>query len=357
MPTTDAEMFEETLRAFRKRHIEPEWEKLNAPDPERYRALWQGLHDLGATAFSLPEDSGGVMLDAPSRFAILRELGAASPALAFGLVSHVTALALLGEATARRLPEPFDAEAGGGARFALAGSPLDPFPDTGFELVSNGSLSLSGSQRVALAYPEWIAVPARENGRLRLCVVRANERAVRFAGAPSSHGLRLVPCGELTIDHLAVRPEHVFAWPASGRVANEADGLVTALLTGMADELAERAARYALERYQGGKMIHEHDAVQELTGPIEVARRVLEALALATLARDAAGDGSASAFGVDLVRRSGLDAIQTFGGYGYMEDFRVERYLRDANTLETCWIHASARRRAVARHRFAEMTR
>ena len=51
MPSSDAEMFEETLRAFRKRRIEPEWEKLNAPDSERYRALWQGLHDLGATAF------------------------------------------------------------------------------------------------------------------------------------------------------------------------------------------------------------------------------------------------------------------------------------------------------------------
>src|ERR1019366_9139847 len=73
--------------------------------------------------------------------------------------------------------------------------------------------------------------------------------------------------------------------------------------------------------------------------------------------RRAAVDGGASAFGVELVRRSGLDAIQTFGGYGYMEDFRVERYLRDANTLETCWIHASARQRAVARHRFAEMAR
>ncbi len=104
-------------------------------------------------------------------------------------------------------------------------------------------------------------------------------------------------------------------------------------------------------------MIHEHDAVQELTGPIELARRMLEVLAIAALSEERAGDGGASALAIDLVRQSGLDAIQTYGGYGYMEDYRVERYLRDANTLENSWIHAAARRRAIARARFAEMTR
>jgi butyryl-CoA dehydrogenase len=113
--------------------------------------------------------------------------------------------------------------------------------------------------------------------------------------------------------------------------------------------------RYALERYQGGKMIHEHDAVQELVGPMELGRRVLAPLALATLSRHSAGDGGAAAFAVELVRAAGLDAIQTFGGAGYMEDYRVERYLRDANTLETAWIHAAARKRAIARARFGQL--
>jgi hypothetical protein len=35
----------------------------------------------------------------------------------------------------------------------------------------------------------------------------------------------------------------------------------------------------------------------------------------------------------------------------------VERYTRDANTLETFWIHAAARRREIARNRFREMAR
>jgi alkylation response protein AidB-like acyl-CoA dehydrogenase len=123
----------------------------------------------------------------------------------------------------------------------------------------------------------------------------------------------------------------------------------------MVRELAERSMCYALDRYQGGKMIHEHDAVQQLVGPMQLAARALQSFAVDTLGADRSGDGSASAFAVELVRQCGLDAIQTFGGYGYMEDYRVERYTRDANTLETFWIHAAARQREIARNRFAEM--
>jgi len=354
MSSDDCGMIQGTLRAFRKKYIEPEWEHLNVPDAKRYLGLWRELQELGIAGFGLPEAAGGIALDSRSRFDILCELGAGAPALAFGLVSHVAALSLLHEASEGRLPEAL-ALVAPQARFALAGSPLDRLPETGFQLRSNGTLTLCGSRRVGLPYPEWIVVPAEQAGRPALCVLRADEDGVRFAGRPSSHGLRLVPFGDLVLDEVAVRPEHVFVWPTSGRTANQADGLVAALLTGMTGEMADRAMRYALDRYQGGKMIHEHDAVRQLTGPIELARRSLEAIALATLAHERAGDGGASAFAVELVRRSGLDAIQTFGGYGYMEDYRVERYLRDANTLETCWIHSAARQRDIARARFAAM--
>jgi alkylation response protein AidB-like acyl-CoA dehydrogenase len=354
MSTGEGALIRGTLRSFRRQRIEADWDALNAPDAGLTLGLWRELQQLGVTTLGLPETAGGLALDAESRFDILHELGAGAPALAFALVSHVTALALLHEAGGGRLPAPLDAAAIQD-RFALVGSPLDRTPEASFRLVTNGHPSLSGSQRVGLPYPDWLVVPALDAERLRLCVLRANEEGVAFAGRPSSHGLRLIPFGELVADRAAVRPEDVFPWPASGRPANEADGLVAAALAGMTSELADRAMAYAHERYQGGKMIQEHDAVQEMTGPIELSRRCLRAVALQTLAHDGAGDGGASAFAVERVRQSALDAIQTFGGYGYMEDYRVERYLRDANTLETCWIHAAARQREIARARFAAM--
>jgi isovaleryl-CoA dehydrogenase len=346
----DAQLLESTLRSFRKKRIEGEWERIDGPDAARYAGLWQGLEEIGITTLGLPEGTSGLDLDAAGRFAILRELGAAAPALGFGLIAHVTAVSMLCE-TAGKLPPELEA-ASSGARFALAASPLDAHPATAFDLDVDGMLS--GSQRVALAYPDWIVVPARDGDRIALCAVRVDAAGVRFSTSESSHGLRLVRFGELTLDHAMPRA-HVFAWPDSGRAAQEADGLLTSLLAGLTGELADLAMRYALQRYQGGKMICEHDAVRQLVGPIELARRGLRALALDALAARRRGDGGASAFAIDLVRRSALDAIQTFGGYGYMEDYRVERYLRDANTLETFWIHAAARQRDIARARFAEL--
>ena len=73
--------------------------------------------------------------------------------------------------------------------------------------------------------------------------------------------------------------------------------------------------------------------------------------------RTRAGDGGASAFLIEHARQAGLDSVQSFGGYGYMEDYRVERYLRDANTLETFFIHASATTRRIAATSFAELQR
>jgi butyryl-CoA dehydrogenase len=354
MAASDEQIIQDTLRAFRKKRIEAEWEKLNGVDADRYNALWQGLAEIGVTLLGVPEDLGGVSLDAASRFEVMHELGAGSPSLALGLISHTAALSLVCEAGAAGLPASLQ-EAVGASRFALASSLLDGVPDTELSLVKNGTLALSGSQRVMLAHPDFIVVAARDGANLRLCVVRADAQGVSFTPTPSSHGLTLLPFGVLAFDHVSV--EHVYSWPASGRAAAAADGLLTATLCGMLSELCERPMRYALERYQGGKMIHEHDAVRQLVGAHELSRRPLRALALATLAGEPTADGCASAFAVELVRRAGLDSIQTFGGYGYMEDYRVERYLRDANTIETFFVHAAARQRQLAKQRFAELAR
>ncbi|MDB4990436.1 MAG: acyl-CoA dehydrogenase [Myxococcaceae bacterium] len=355
MPTSEEPaVFREALKKFRKRRVELDWEKLDAPSEPRYAALFAELHDLGVTSLALSEEDGGLALDVKSRVDIMRELGAGLPALAYGLISHLTAVSLM--RTAGALSTSWLARLTAGARVAFAGNPLDASPETAFEVTAQGAPLLSGTQRLSLAYADLLLVPVKQGDQLKLCLLPVEQTGVRFDGGVSSHGLCLVPVGDLSFADVRLSRGQLFAWPTNGDAAQEADGLLTATLLGMVDEMAERAMRYALERYQGGKMIHEHDAVRQLVGPIELSRRVLEALALATLEGARTGDGGSAAFAVELARESGLDAVQTFGGWGYMEDYRVERYLRDANTLETTWIHAAARKRAIATTRFAELS-
>jgi alkylation response protein AidB-like acyl-CoA dehydrogenase len=99
------------------------------------------------------------------------------------------------------------------------------------------------------------------------------------------------------------------------------------------------AREYSRERYQGGGMIEEYDAVKLM---IEGNRAALAAAAAAIMDTASSWTGSmkgaapcfrakaaASAASVN----AGLDAIQVHGGYGYMRDYGVEKRFRDAATL------------------------
>ncbi|MDD9937366.1 MAG: acyl-CoA/acyl-ACP dehydrogenase [Myxococcales bacterium] len=352
---SEDQIIRDTIRAFREKEVEALWERIDRPERERYEQLWAGLSDVGVQLLGLPEAEGGLEVSAEALFEVFSELGAGSPALALGALLHVCGVALVREAVGGELQGEL-ADAAAKERFALPGSPLERAPRTGFTLRSNGARLLGGEQRVAQPFADWLVIPAREGDAVKLAVVVADAEGLSFAPQPSLHGLKLLPFGTLRAD--AVQVEHVFELPDSGRVQQRADGLMAAVLAGMMREMAARASAYAIERYQGGKMIHEHDTIRLLIAPIQLAARAGRALAIDTLRdRTRAGDGGASAFLIEHARQAGLDSVQSFGGYGYMEDYRVERYLRDANTLETFFIHASATTRRIAATSFAELQR
>lgn len=349
---------QDLLDSFRRRHIEPDWEHLDRPQAARFAALWDALAATGLTGAARPEGDGGLVLGDAALAAAMAGLGAALPALGAALVSHLTAQALLVDAGDGRWPAALAPD----TALALTSSPLDATPATGFTLARVGKCwRLRGTQRVILPAASRPVVPAAAAGGLLLCTPESSAKGLSFAPATSSHGLGLLPFGTLTAEEVRVDDACVLDWPAPARATTLADGLVTALLAGMLDELALRATAYARQRKQAGKMISEHHAVQQLLGPMEISRRPLHLLASATLADSNAarrgGEGTSSAFAVPLVRRAGLDAIQTLGGYGYMEDYRVERYLRDANTLETFWIHAARRERHAVLARCERLAR
>ncbi len=115
---------------------------------------------------------------------------------------------------------------------------------------------------------------------------------------------------------------------------------LAALAVGNARGALREAWRYAEERYQGGAQIEDHPAVQMLLG--DSASRV--AAASAWLREAAAGgvEDRASlwrAFAAKLrccaeSSQAVTDSLQVLGGYGYMEEYRLEKRLRDSMTLE-----------------------
>ena len=121
---------------------------------------------------------------------------------------------------------------------------------------------------------------------------------------------------------------------SAGRIA------VAAQAVGTARAALEAARDYAREREAFGKPIIEHQAVAfrlaEMATEVEVARQMyLHAAAL-----EAAGESSireasmAKLFASEMSERVCSGAIQIHGGYGYLGDFPVEKYYRDARVLQ-----------------------
>lgn len=101
------------------------------------------------------------------------------------------------------------------------------------------------------------------------------------------------------------------------------------------------ARAYCTERYQGGTLIIEHPAVKLLLAEAETRTE-----AAAAFTRSAASaplgtlDGlrraaMAKLFAADAAFRAVTDSLQTMGGYGYMEDYRMEKRLRDVSVIKS----------------------
>ena len=105
---------------------------------------------------------------------------------------------------------------------------------------------------------------------------------------------------------------------------------------GVARAAFEDAIRYAQERQTFGKPICEHQAIQlklaDMATKIEAAR-LLVRQAAAMKDRGERCDleaGMAKLFASEICQEVALEAMRILGGYGYMKEFRVERYYRDA---------------------------
>jgi len=115
---------------------------------------------------------------------------------------------------------------------------------------------------------------------------------------------------------------------------------IAAQAVGMARAAFEAALKYAHERISFGKPIIEHQAVNfrlaDMATQIEVARQmVLHAATLRDAALPCLKEASmAKLFASEMAERVCSDAIQIHGGYGYVNDFPVERIYRDVRVAQ-----------------------
>ena len=154
-------------------------------------------------------------------------------------------------------------------------------------------------------------------------------------------GLRAQDTGELTLDGVRIPAENVLAGEGEGmKVALSAldNGRISlaAGCVGIAQGCLDASLSYASERQQFGRSIASFQLVQELLAEIAVeteAARLLTwkaALAADSGARHTLESSIAKYYASEAAVRAANAAVQVHGGYGYVDEYPVGKYLRDA---------------------------
>ena len=150
---------------------------------------------------------------------------------------------------------------------------------------------------------------------------------------------------QILLDNMEVPIEDVIGMPGEGykiALANLETGriAVAAQAVGVARAALDASIKYANERKSFGKHLIEHQAIAfklaEMATQVAAARQmVLHAAQLKDAKLTSLKDASmAKLFASEMAEKVCSDAIQIHGGYGYLSDFPVEKYYRDARVLQ-----------------------
>jgi alkylation response protein AidB-like acyl-CoA dehydrogenase len=163
-------------------------------------------------------------------------------------------------------------------------------------------------------------------------------------------GMHSSPTGELFLSDVRVGPDRLIGETeeveAGGRQAAKATFLqersgVAAMALGIISQCLDLSVAYARERVQFGQPIGQFQLIQEKLARMEVARLNVQNLVFRVIESSASDTGftlaEASAMKLYAARAAtevALEAVQIFGGNGYMSEFQVEQLARDAKVLQ-----------------------
>lgn len=177
-------------------------------------------------------------------------------------------------------------------------------------------------------------------------------------------GLRASPTVQLILDDLRVPLANTLGDPSKGYIyamqslVNGRLG-IAAQAVGIARAALDAAIAYADERKQFGKPIRDFEAIQfklaNMATRVAAARALLHA---AARAKDAGSDvkqaaSMAKLFASETAMWVATEAVQIFGGYGYIKDYPVEKLFRDAKITEIYEGTSEIQRIVIARELYA----
>ena len=187
---------------------------------------------------------------------------------------------------------------------------------------------------------------AKGNRHISAFVVERASPGLAVGRLEHKMGIRGSPTAELLFDRVRVPADHLLGAEGEGfsiamRTFERSRPGIAAQAVGIAQGALDVATKYAGERVQFGRPIGQMQMVQALLADMDAATAAARALLYMACAAIDAGDGDPGRWAAlcklvagDAAMKVTTDAVQVLGGSGYLEDFPVERMMRDAKITQ-----------------------
>lgn len=368
----EQEALREMARRFAKERIMPvsaECDREARFPKDVFEAGWE----LGLINPTVPEAYGGAGLSELENALIAEQLAYGCTGIQTSMLANtlaLTPLLLAGSEQQKKkdlsmlveaplLASYCTTEPGGGSDVA---GMTTRFEKQGDHYVLNGEKCWITNASFASFYVVFATEdPASRHKGIAAFIVDRKSDGLRVGHHEDKMGQRASDTATIHFENVAVPESNLLAKPGFGfklamETFNQTRPDIGAMATGLMQRCLDESVGYARERVTFGQPIIEHQMIQgmlaDMAISIEATRLMYQKAAwnLGSGTRDPIVSSYAKAFGADQAMKTAIDAVQIFGGNGYVKDYPVEKLMRDAKVLQIYEGTSQIQRLVIARH-------
>ena len=350
--TEEQRALKRTVREFAEKEIRPhvrEWDEL-----ARFHAeLIPQMGEPGLLGIVIPEQYGGAGLGYVEQALAMEELARVDPAVALTVAGHASLCSshilqsgseeqrsryLPGLASGKKLgcwslTEPGAGSDAGGTRTRAERCPQ------GWRINGNKTFTTNGSHADVCVVMALTSAGHGHHG-ISAFLVERGTKGFRAGREERKLGMCSSDTSEMIFEDCVVPEANLLGEEGRGffdslHVLDKGRIAIAALSVGLAQGAFEAALRYAQERRQFGKAIAEFEGMQWKLADMATELEASRLLTYQAARRQDAGlsitkeASMAKLFASEMAVRAADQAVQIYGGYGFLKDYPVEKYYRD----------------------------
>ncbi|MBA2555937.1 MAG: acyl-CoA dehydrogenase family protein [Chloroflexi bacterium] len=321
------------------------------------------LGPMGLLGIPYPEEEGGAGLDTLAYAIAVEELARVWGSLALIVAAHTSLgcgpLHMAGtDGQKERYLVPMaqgrvlgaygltESEAGSDSGGTRTTARHEDGPNGGTWVINGGKRFITNAGQAG-TYIVTARTGSRQDGspEISAFIVEADTPGFQVGRLEEKMGLHASATGELVFEECRVPADQMLGEPGSGwktflRILDGGRISIGAMAVGLAQAALDASITYSRERKQFGRAIGTFQGVAfmiaDMATEIEAARMMVwKAAWLKDCGRDyGLAAAEAKLFASEVSQRATNNGIQVHGGYGYVEEYKVERFLRDAKLTE-----------------------